>query len=205
MWRSAELMGYDEGRTTPLAAVEDAVRWGADAVLTYLFVGLNDPGAEAEEIRRNAQVNRACERFGIVHIIESMARGQRVGQVNRKDLVAMHVRIASEMGADLIKTDFLDTEEDTVEVVGSTWVPLLLAGGLKIEDARALDVVERSIRSGVAGVIFGRNVFQAADPGGLLRAIGAIVHGSGRGASSCNRFVHATNFAACPGPSRKDQ
>jgi fructose-bisphosphate aldolase, class I len=178
MWRASELLGFQEGRTCPIAAVEDAIRWGADAVLTYLFVGLNDAAAEAEEVRRNAEVNRACERFGMVHVIEPMARGERVGSPNRKEFVALHTRMAGELGAHLIKTDFLETEEETAEVVSTSLVPILLAGGLKMEDTRALEVIERSVRAGAAGIIFGRNVFQAQDPVAFLRAARRAVHGS---------------------------
>lgn len=178
MWRGPDMLGFDEGRTCALAAVEDAVRWGADAVDTYLFVGLNDAAAEAEEVRRNAEVNRACERLGIVHVVESMARGERVERPNSRELIALHTRIAGELGADLIKTDFLEEEADTAEVLASSLVPVLLAGGTKMDEKRVLGVVERSVRAGAAGIIFGRNVFQASDPVAFLRAARKIVHGS---------------------------
>lgn len=178
MWRSSDRLGYPEGRACTIAAVEDAVRWGADAVLTYLFVGLDDAAAEAEEVRRNAEVNRACERLGMVHIIESMARGARVGSPNQKEFVALHTRMAGELGADLIKTDFLETEADTAEVVSTSLVPILLAGGPKIADTRALEVIEQSVRAGATGIIFGRNVFQAQDPVAFLRAARGAIHGS---------------------------
>src|SRR5215469_14337158 len=63
MWRDPKLLGFAEGSSCAIAMVEDAVRWGADAVLTYLFVGLTEAASEAEEVRRNAEVNRACERL----------------------------------------------------------------------------------------------------------------------------------------------
>jgi hypothetical protein len=31
-----------------------------------MFLGFDDPATEAKEVRRNAEVNRACERFGMV-------------------------------------------------------------------------------------------------------------------------------------------
>lgn len=179
MWRSPDLLGFEEGRACTLAAVEDATRWGADAVLTYLFVGLSDAASEAEEVRRNAEVNRACERLGMVHIIESMARGKRVDSPRRKDFVGFHTRVAGELGADLIKTDFLDTESETADIVSTSLVPILLAGGPKMDDAHAVEVVERSVRAGAAGIIFGRNVFQSKDPIAFLRAARRAVHGSG--------------------------
>ncbi len=175
-WREPSMLGFDEGRTSALAAVEDAVRWGADAVLTYMFVGLDDPAAEAKEIRRNAEVNRACERFGMVHIIESMARGRRVDQPNRKDLVAFHTRVAGELGADLLKTDILPSEQDTAEIVSTSLAPILLAGGPKGEQPDVLNLVHRLVRAGASGIIFGRNVFQSADPAAFLRAARDAVH-----------------------------
>ena len=175
-WREPSLLGFDEGRTCALAIVEDAVRWGADAVLTYMFVGLDDAAAEAEVIRRNAEVNRACERFGMIHIVESMARGRRVDQPNRKDLVAFHTRVAGELGADLIKTDILPSEQDTAEIISTSLVPILLAGGPMGEQPDVLNLVHRLVRAGASGIIFGRNVFQSPDPAAFLRAARRAVH-----------------------------
>lgn len=175
-WRERSTLGFDEGRTCALAAVEDAVRLGADAVMTYMFVGLDDPTVEAEGVRRNAEVNRACERFGMVHIIESMARGRRVDRPNRKDLVAFHTRIAGELGADLIKTDILPSEQDIAEIVSTSLVPILLAGGPKGEESAVLDMVHRLVRAGASGIIFGRNVFQSTDPAAFLHAALTAVH-----------------------------
>jgi DhnA family fructose-bisphosphate aldolase class Ia len=158
-WREPSMLGFDEGRTSALAAVEDAVRLGADAVLTYMFVGLDDASAEAQEVHRNAEVNRACERFGMVHIIESMARGRRVDQPNRKDLVAFHTRVAGELGADLIKTDILPNEQDTAEIVSTSLVPILLAGGPKVEESGVLDLVHRLVRAGASGIIYLEETF----------------------------------------------
>jgi DhnA family fructose-bisphosphate aldolase class Ia len=178
MWRSAAQLGFEEGRTEVIAAVEDAVRWGADAVLSYLFLGLSDAAAEAEGIRRNGEINRACERLGIVHVIESMARGGRMTVVNKKEYVALHTRIAAELGADVIKTDFLDRDEDTAEVMSHALVPVLLAGGAKMDEKQALAVIEHSVRAGASGIIFGRNVFQSADPAAFIREAKRIIHES---------------------------
>ena len=39
---------------------------------------------------------------------------------------------------------------------------------------------ERSVRGGAAGIVFGRNVFQASDPVAFLREAGRVVHGRHR-------------------------
>jgi class I fructose-bisphosphate aldolase len=177
-WRDNSMLGFPEGRTSPVASVEDAVRWGADAVVTYMFIGLDDAAVEAEEIRRNAEINLACARFGIIHIIESMARGRRVEQPNRKEWVALHTRMAAELGADMIKTDIPQNEQDISEIVSASPIPILLAGGPKLDESLALNSIRRLVRAGASGIIFGRTVFQSTDPGAFLRAARQAVHQS---------------------------
>lgn len=178
MFRPGERLGYEEGRTRLIATVEDAVRFGADAVLTFMFVGYEDPDVEAREIEKNALVARACEAAGIPFIIEPMARGLLAGP-RRYDaeLIRMHVRNAAELGADAIKTDYSGAKETFESVVEGCPVPILIAGGPKTETLEAgLKMVEGAMQAGAAGVLFGRNVFQAEDPVNMLRAIRAIVH-----------------------------
>lgn len=186
-WREPDALGFDEGRGCAVAGVEDAVRWGADAVVTYMFIGLDDPEAEAAGVRRNAEINRACERFGMVHIIESMARGRRVKNPNAVELVKLHTRMAGELGADLIKTDLVEDPGEIAEVVSASLVPVLFAGGAKGEEARVLQLVDSSIRAGAAGIIFGRNVFQSANPAAFLGAARRLVHGHAHAAGAVPR------------------
>lgn len=178
MFRPEDRLGYKEGRTSAIGAVEDAARFGADAVLTFMFVGYEDPGIEAKEIEKNALIARACESAGIPHIIEPMARG-RLASSRRFDaeLIRMHARNAAEIGADAIKTDYSGQKESFESVVEGCPVPILIAGGPKAETVEAsLEMVEGAMQAGAAGVLFGRNIFQAQDPVNMLRAIRAIVH-----------------------------
>ncbi len=178
MFRPEDRLGYKEGRTSAIGAVEDAARFGADAVLTFMFVGYEDPDVEAKEIEKNALIARACESAGIPHIIEPMARG-RLASSRRFDaeLIRMHARNAAEIGADAIKTDYSGQKESFESVVDGCPVPILIAGGPKAETVEAsLEMVEGAMQAGAAGVLFGRNIFQARDPVNMLRAIRAIVH-----------------------------
>jgi class I fructose-bisphosphate aldolase len=178
MFRPGEKLGYKEGRTSLIGSVEDAVRFGADAVLTFMFVGYEDPDVEAREIEKNAIVARACEAAGIPHIIEPMARGL-LASSRRFDatLIRMHVRNAAELGADAIKTDYSGQKETFESVVEGCPAPILIAGGPKSETVEAgLEMVDGAMQAGAAGVLFGRNIFQAPDPANMVRAIRAIVH-----------------------------
>jgi class I fructose-bisphosphate aldolase len=53
----------------------------------------------------------------------------------------------------------------------------MIAGGVRMDSDRAvLEVVRGAKDAGGKGVVFGRNIWQAADPAGMVRALRAIIH-----------------------------
>lgn len=177
MWRGAERLGYADGHTRLLASVEDAVAMGADAVITYLFVGHNDPALEDRNFEICAEVNTAARRFGILHVMESMAARGGLATETDTDAIAMHTRIAGEFGADIIKTDWPETASRFPAIARAAQAPILVAGGARTHsDADVLKLVAEIMANGAAGVLFGRNIFQSADPKQLMLAIRRIVH-----------------------------
>jgi class I fructose-bisphosphate aldolase len=81
------------------------------------------------------------------------------------------------MGADLVKVSYTGTMETFKEVVSGCSVPVVIAGGPKMDsDHEILEMVKGSIDAGGAGVSIGRNVFQHKDPTRMVRAISSIVH-----------------------------
>ncbi len=172
-------LGFPEGRQSLIAHVEDAVRWGADAVMTYLFLGFDDAEAEARQVELNGLISRECERYGMVRIIETMARGSRLGakEVYQPEYVRMHTRIAAEVGADLIKTDYTGDAESFRLVTERCPVPILAAGGPRTDSPRgALEIARNVMDAGGIGLVFGRNIVQAADPARMTAALAGIVH-----------------------------
>lgn len=160
-----------EFRSCLVASVEDALRYGADAVVTYMFLGSGDPAVDAAEVAKNAQVAQACDRFGLPHVIESMARGREVPDPCDPGWIRRHTRMASEIGADLIKTDYTGDPQSMRSVVERCPTPVLLAGGPRqASDDGGLALVRGAAEAGAAGVIFGRNVFQADDMGRFIRS-----------------------------------
>ena len=79
-WTSVWIADKSDGKLVSrlLGTVEQALRAGADAVLTYLIVGTGDAEFESGEIARNAAVARECEALGMPLIVEALARGQQV-------------------------------------------------------------------------------------------------------------------------------
>lgn len=176
VWTSPE--GSSKLRSELLARPEDALRNGADAVITYLLVGTGDAEFEAREISRNAEIARECERIGIPLIVESLARGKLVENPRTPVWMNLHTRIAAELGADVIKTEYTGDVKSMSEVVRICPIPILVLGGAKQgSDEGALEVVRRALEAGAAGVCFGRNVFQASKMEEFLRQTRAILNG----------------------------
>ncbi len=178
IWNSLSHGDHGVLRSCNLARPEDALRHGADAVLSYLVIGTGDGDFEAKEIERNAELARECDRLGLPLMIETLARGKGVQNPADLQWLRMHTRIAVELGADVIKTDYAGNVPDMQKVVQSCPIPILLLGGSP--KATALDLVRGAVESGAAGVFFGRNVFQAEDMSGFLKQARAILNGTAK-------------------------
>jgi DhnA family fructose-bisphosphate aldolase class Ia len=71
-------------------------------------------------------------------------------------------------------TDDLGEYGRVVEAAGR--VPLLVRGGGRASDEEILRRTEAVLGHGAAGIVYGRNVVQHADPVGMTRALMSIVH-----------------------------
>lgn len=162
-----------------LAHPEDALRNGVDAVLTYLVVGTGDAEFEMKELTRNAEVARECERVGIPLIVESLARGKNVQNPGDPKWLNLHTRMAAELGADMVKTDYSGNVATMRSVVEECPIPILVLGGSRhASEKQALDVVRDVAAAGAAGVFFGRNVFQADNMSAFLEQTRAALDGT---------------------------
>jgi DhnA family fructose-bisphosphate aldolase class Ia len=179
LWGTPGQNESSELRSCLLARPEDALRHGADAVLTYLAVGTGDADFEAKQIARNAEVARECERIGIPFIVETLARGKNVDNPADPKWLNLHTRMAAELGADLVKTDYARNPMLMRSVVENCPIPILVLGGSRYaSDEEALDLVRGVVVAGAAGVFFGRNVFQADNMKYFLRQVRAVLDGT---------------------------
>lgn len=179
VWSAIGQNGSGALHSTLVARPEEALRHGADAVLTYLVVGTGDPEFEMKEIARNAEVARECERVGIPLIVESLARGKDVENPGDPKWLNQHTRMAVELGADAVKTDYSGDIASMRSVVEKCPIPILVLGGSRqASDKQALDLVRDAAASGAAGVFFGRNVFQADNIGAFLESARAALDGA---------------------------
>jgi DhnA family fructose-bisphosphate aldolase class Ia len=170
--------GNGQLRSALLGRPEDALQQGADAVLTYMVVGTGDADFESKEVSRTAEVARECDRIGIPLIVESLARGKNVPNPGDPKWLKLHTRMAAELGADAVKTDYTGDSASMKSVVEACPIPILVLGGSRsASDDEALEIVRGASLAGAAGIFFGRNVFQSLDMGRFLQRARAILDG----------------------------
>ncbi len=176
-----KMLPYQVGATVELGRVEAAAATGADAVMTYMYIGHEDQEVEKLEIQRNAQVARECDKLGMVCMIEALCARENTNPEVREDaaILATSCRIAAELGADIVKSQYPGSLEAVQELAETCPVPLLLAGGAKTDRPEdAYDLAEASMKAGARGLVFGRNIFEAPDIAGEVAKYRKIVHGS---------------------------
>lgn len=179
IWSDKANNGGRELRSSMLARPEDALRHGADAVLTYMVVGTGDTEFESSEIARTADIARECERVGIPLMVESLARGKSVQNPGDPQWLNLHTRMVTELGADAVKTDYTGNPASMRAVVDECPLPILVLGGSRQgSDDEALQMVRGIVQADAAGVFFGRNVFQARNMVSFLQQARSILNGA---------------------------
>jgi len=164
----------DPNNKVQICSVDDAVRLGADAVSVHINVGAKQ---EAQMLSMLGKVACECDDYGMPLLAMMYPRGPNIRDSHAVDVVAHAARLGAELGADIIKTNYTGDVESFKDVVSSCHVPVIIAGGPKVETTRdVLQMVKDSITAGGAGLSIGRNVFQHEDPTKIVKALSAIVH-----------------------------
>jgi fructose-bisphosphate aldolase/2-amino-3,7-dideoxy-D-threo-hept-6-ulosonate synthase len=157
-----------------VTSVEKAIQLGADAVSVHVNLGSE---TESEMLQELGEISETCSYWGIPLLAMMYPRGQKVENEHDVELVKHAARVGSELGVDIVKTNYTGDPESFKEVVEGALVPVVIAGGPKVDtDEELLQMVKDSIEVGGAGVAFGRNLFQAENPGKITKAISEVVH-----------------------------
>jgi DhnA family fructose-bisphosphate aldolase class Ia len=176
---SRSILPYEQGAQASLAEIEDVAACGADAVMTYLLLGNDDPQLERLEIERNARIARACERLGIALIIEPRHSQERRKPELKLDpsIMQLYCRISGEIGADIVKCIWSGSIDTMRPIADTCPAPVFVAGGAKKDRVQdAIDLAKDAIEAGCQGLVFGRNIYQASDPAAVLDALRDVVH-----------------------------
>ena len=151
-----------------LIDIEDAIRMNVSAMAVMLAIG--DAAYDAKTIANLYKAVDKASRYnipvmGVTAVGKQMARDARY--------FGLASRICAENGANIVKTYYCDGFE---KVTAACHVPVVIAGGKKLEEKEALELCYKAINEGAAGVDMGRNVFQSKFPIAMIQAVHAVVH-----------------------------
>ncbi len=170
---STSLSPFPHSKTL-VCSIEEAIKLGADAVSIHINLG---DGQEKEMLKDFGRISYEARQWGMPLLAMIYPRGEKIKDEYDVTVVKHAARVGCEMGADIVKVSYTGSADSFREVVAGCTVPVVIAGGEKMDsDREILEMVRGSIDAGGAGASIGRNVFQHKNPGRMVEAISAIVH-----------------------------
>ncbi|MGP8075306.1 MAG: 3-hydroxy-5-phosphonooxypentane-2,4-dione thiolase [Thermoplasmata archaeon] len=165
----ATVLKEDLSHEAITTSIEDAARLNVSAVAMSVFVGAPH---EHESLVHLSDLVDEGEAHGIP-VLAITAVGKELEKRDARYL-ALACRVSAEIGAHMVKTYYC---EDFAKVVEGCPVPLVVAGGPKLDsDRAALELARNAIDQGAHGIDMGRNIWQSDHPVAMLKALRAIVH-----------------------------
>lgn len=158
-----------------------ALEMDAACVVVNLFMLPDEPEMFRQCVENISRVRAACHRYGMPLMIEPLVmlpnelRGGYQVDGDAEKIVTL-VRLAAEMGADIIKADPTSDPNEFHRVVEAARVPVLVRGGGKEDLKTVLRKSAVLLAQGAKGMVYGRNVYQHENPGAVVRALMAMIH-----------------------------
>ncbi|HEV2507190.1 MAG TPA: class I fructose-bisphosphate aldolase [Mesorhizobium sp.] len=172
-----------------------AIEMDAACVVVNLFMLPDEPDLFKQCVQNISRVRADCEKYGMPLMIEPLAmlpveQGGYMVDGDAEKIVTL-TRLAREMGADVVKADPTTRAEDFHRVVEAARCPVLVRGGGK-EDLRAVfDKSAALMAQGALGMVYGRNIYQHANPSAVVRGLMAIIHDNADGATAWDLYNRA--------------
>lgn len=169
-------LSVDDSITHVMARPEEVLRLGADAI--SVAIGVRGP-REDNYLRILSQQVEEADRIGlpvVAHIYPRDFTGEpRI--VHDPENVMWALRVGIECGADVIKIPFTGDAESFREIVDTSPVPVVAAGGPQSRSLReALQMMTQVLAAGARGATIGRNIWGTDDPAHALYAFKAVLH-----------------------------
>lgn len=166
----------DDAVMEVVATPEEVMLLGADAIA--VAIGVCGPN----EGRFLKILTTAVEQAGrvnlpvIAHIYPRDFSGSpRI--VHDPENIMWAVRCGIECGADVLKVPFTGDAESFHDIIATSPVPVVAAGGPKCDTLeQALQSLALVVAAGASGATIGRNIWGSPDPGRALTAIKAVIH-----------------------------
>lgn len=158
-----------------------ALQMDAAAVVVNLYLIPDEPGIFRMCVENIGRLRQACDRYAMPLMIEPLVmapagQGAAYGSLGDVEKIVPLVRLARELGADIVKADPTDQVEDFHRVVEAARCPTLVRGGGKGELGAVLQKSAALMAQGASGMVYGRNVYQHDNPSRVVKALMAIIH-----------------------------
>lgn len=152
-----------------ITSMKEALRLNVAAVAFSIYVGTE---YEHQTLTCLAKLIDEGQEYGMP-VLAVTAVGKELEKRETRYL-ALCSRIAAELGVSVVKTYYC---EDFAKVVEGCPVPIVIAGGPKLEtELDTFQLVHDALEAGAVGVDMGRNIWQHDYPIAMIKAIRAIVH-----------------------------
>ncbi len=166
-------LGPNKLTKVQITTIEEAIKYGADAVSIHINFGSED---EPSMLEQAGKISEQCNDWGMPLIIMAYPRGPQIKNSFDPQAIAHCARASSEIGADIVKVSYTGDIDTFRDVCRGALSPVVIAGGPKMDsDMDILNMVHDSIEAGGHGVSIGRNVFQSPNVKGIMKAISSIV------------------------------
>jgi DhnA family fructose-bisphosphate aldolase class Ia len=160
-----------------LVSPAHVIAMGGEAMIMFLMLGAGGKGMFADNVAAVARAAQEAHRVGLPLIVEAVLWGSQIENKKDPDRLAFACRMAVELGADAIKTEYTGDPVTMRQIIESCPAPVLVLGGAKSESvADVLEATRGAMEAGARGVIYGRNVWQHDDPVAVSRQLREIIH-----------------------------
>jgi class I fructose-bisphosphate aldolase len=156
-----------------LCTVEEAIKLGAAAVGYTIYIGSD---SEDEMFQEFENIQREAHSKNLPVIVWIYPRGKSVEKKRKEELMEYAARTGLEIGADIIKIQYVGKPKDlqwAVKSAGKTKV--VIAGGIKKGEKEFLNQVKEIMGAGCIGLAIGRNVWQHPRPLEITKKIKKII------------------------------
>ena len=167
-------------------------------VLFTALGGQSEPGM----IRTLAAIGRACESAGIPLIAEAEfpTTYASVDELKNRygfEYLRRNVRLCGELGADIIKTNWPGDEASFQKLLqAANGIPVVLAGGSRLEDDELLRRMESAMSAGAIGCSVGRNIFMHRSPEAITRALSRVIREKWTASKAMDALQHEVGSVA---------
>ncbi len=157
-----------------ICSVEEAIKLGADAVSIHINLGAETDG---DMLAQLGFVSEACMEWQMPLVAMMYTRGPKIKNEYDVQYVKHAARVGAELGADIVKVPYTGSVESFKEVVDGCPVPVVIAGGAKMDSDRDIfQMAEGALKAGAMGLSIGRNAFQHKKCEKMVSALCKMVH-----------------------------